>query len=111
MRLYFPSEHEESESLDAMCNSSPTRSDILREAERTVCGHRGQDYGTPEDNFAVIARMWEAYLNVSVDAKDVAMMMCLFKIGRIMTGTATKDSFVDLAGYAACGAEIALGGV
>jgi len=35
------------------------------------------------------------------------MMMALLKIARIRTGTATEDSFVDLAGYAACGAEIA----
>lgn len=35
------------------------------------------------------------------------MMMALLKIARIKTGTATEDSFVDLAGYAACGAEIA----
>jgi hypothetical protein len=34
--------------------------------------------------------------------------MALLKIARIRTGTATEDSFVDLAGYAACGAEIAL---
>ena len=34
------------------------------------------------------------------------MMMALLKIARISTGTGTDDSFVDLAGYAACGAEI-----
>ena len=33
-------------------------------------------------------------------------MMALLKIARIKTGKATEDSFVDLAGYAACGAEI-----
>lgn len=33
-------------------------------------------------------------------------MMALLKIARIRTGTATDDSYVDLAGYAACGAEI-----
>ena len=35
------------------------------------------------------------------------MMMALLKIARIKSGTATEDSFVDLAGYAACGGEIA----
>lgn len=40
------------------------------------------------------------------NAIDVAMMMALLKIARIRTGTATDDSYVDLAGYAACGAEI-----
>lgn len=35
------------------------------------------------------------------------MMMGLLKVARIATGTGTHDSFVDLAGYAACGGEIA----
>lgn len=34
------------------------------------------------------------------------MMMCLLKVARIRSGGGTGDSFVDLAGYAACGAEI-----
>lgn len=34
-------------------------------------------------------------------------MMALMKIARIKTGTSTDDCFVDLAGYAACGGEIA----
>lgn len=42
-------------------------------------------------------------------AKDVAVMMALMKIARIKTGTGTADCFVDLAGYAACGGEIATG--
>lgn len=84
-----------------------TRSDILRKAEQCVCGQREQDYGSPEDNFQVIADLWNAYKNVSFTPTDVAMMMALLKIARIKTGTATEDSFVDLAGYAACGGEIA----
>lgn len=35
------------------------------------------------------------------------MMMALLKVARIRSGTGTEDSFVDLAGYAACGGEIA----
>ena len=37
------------------------------------------------------------------------MMMALLKIARIKSGTATEDSYIDLAGYAACGGEIATG--
>ena len=66
-----------------------TRVDVLRRAEECVCGHREQDYGSPEDNFEAIADFWETYLNrgclandgrVHLDASDVAMMMALFKI-------------------------------
>lgn len=38
------------------------------------------------------------------------MMMALLKVARIYTGTGTEDSFVDLAGYAACAGEIVTGG-
>ena len=84
-----------------------TRPEILDKAKECVCGQREQDYGSPEDNFNVIAELWSAYKRIHFDAQDVAMMMALLKIARIKSGTATEDSFVDLAGYAACGGEIA----
>ena len=69
--------------------------------------------GAENDNFAFIAELWESYLRRIVPAHvclrpmDVAIMMTLLKIARIGTGTQTEDSFVDLAGYAACAAELA----
>lgn len=91
-----------------------TRADILHAAEKCVCGQRETDYGTPEDNFETIAGLWETYLrracvdeagNVYIEANDVAMMMALLKIARIAAGGGKADSWIDLAGYAACGAE------
>lgn len=82
------------------------RPEILDKAKACVCGHRENEYGSPEDNFKTIASLWSAYKGVDFSANDVAMMMALLKIARIRTGTATEDSFVDLAGYAACGGEI-----
>ena len=87
-------------------DTSNTRAYVLREAERCVCGHREQDYGSPEDNFKIIALLWSAYLDYPVNSLDVAMMMSLLKVARIRTGNGTMDSFIDLAGYAACGGEI-----
>lgn len=83
------------------------RQETLEAAIKCVCGERQDQYGRPEDNFKTIAKLWSAYLGYTVSDIDVAMMMSLLKIARIRTGTATDDSFVDLAGYAACGAEIA----
>lgn len=85
-----------------------TRADILHAAERAVCGDREKQYGSPEDNFGLIGQLWTIYTGTMITAADVAMMMGLFKIARIKTGVGTRDSYVDLAGYAACGAEIAL---
>ena len=84
-----------------------TRAEILQDAEKCVCGKREQDYGTPENNFMRIANLWSAYTGHNYSDVDVAMMMALLKIARIKSGTSTVDSFVDLAGYAACGGEIA----
>ena len=82
------------------------RAEILHEAEHCICGQREQDYGSPESNFEIIANLWTDYLDAEVSALAVAMMMCLLKIARIKNGGGTGDSFVDLAGYAACGGEI-----
>ena len=84
-----------------------TRESILNRAIECVCGERERDYGSPEDNFGSIAIYWSAHLGMEITAEDVAVMMALLKIARIGTGTATDDSWVDLAGYAACGGEIA----
>lgn len=86
------------------------RQEILDKAKDCVCGQRQQDYGNPEDNFAAIADFWTIYINIPevvFTPKDVAMMMALLKVARIRTGKGTMDSYVDLAGYAACAGEIA----
>lgn len=82
-----------------------TRLDTLKAAAECVCGSREEDYGSPEDNFGVIAGLWTAYTGTAVTPKDVAMMMALLKIARAKAGS-KPDTYVDLAGYAACGAEI-----
>ena len=90
------------------------RAQILNEARDIICSDRNKQYGEPEDNFAVIGELWSQYLrrakDVAIDLNgyDVGMLMALFKIGRLETGTPKRDNFVDLAGYVACAAEIAL---
>ena len=83
-----------------------TRAEILEAARACVCGQREQDYGAPEDSFALIGQLWTAYMGVAFSQKDVAMLMALLKVARIRRGD-KADSFVDLAGYAACAGEIA----
>lgn len=96
-----------------------TREETLKAAIQAVTQDRENEYGAPEDSFAVIAAMWAVYVKsrcvggdapVCIVADDVAIMMCLLKIARITTGEVKADSYVDLAGYAACAAEIATGG-
>lgn len=97
----------EKPAVDARPELEPwTRKRVLREAEKCVCGHREQDYGTPEDNFGRIAEFWTTYMGVEFGTVDVAIMMALLKIARISENMQHMDSWVDLAGYAACGGEI-----
>lgn len=89
------------------------RTECLETASKIVSGERQDSYGSPEHNFNRIAEMWTTYLAGRneerldyITAKDVAIMMMLLKVARLMSGTSTKDSWVDICGYAACGCEI-----
>ncbi|MDO5139394.1 MAG: DUF6378 domain-containing protein [Oscillospiraceae bacterium] len=75
------------------------REQILKEA-------MSQINGKPEQDFKLVADMWSSYTGTNITALDVAMMMCLLEVTRIKNGRGSEDSFVGLAGYASCGAEI-----
>lgn len=101
---------------DTPTDTPTTRAEILDAAKKIVTGDREKQYGSPEDNFAVIARFWEVYLSercvgggaeVTLNPDDVAMLMTLMKVARITTGTFKGDSYIDACGYLACAAEIA----
>lgn len=83
-----------------------TRSEILNAAMKATNGDRDKKHGRPEDSFAMIGQLWEAYTGRMFSNVDVAIMLGLLKVARIKTGTGGMDSFVDLAGYAACAGEL-----
>lgn len=92
-----------------------TRAEILDTAKQIVTTDRNARYGEPEDNFDVIAQFWNHYITATqgvclyLSATDVAIMMALFKIGRISTARDMhEDSYIDAAGYIACAAECAV---
>lgn len=88
------------------------RAEVLNTALAAV-EQRGRSYGKPENNFARIARRWNLHLlnrygvEPKLDAVDVAVMMADMKLARLEETPTHDDSWVDLAGYAACGAEVA----
>lgn len=92
-----------------------TRPDILNTALSHVTRDRTATHGNPENNFATIASFWTTYLRgcgiLSPDAQlstyDIAALMSLMKISRIITSPEHADHWIDLAGYAACGGELA----
>jgi hypothetical protein len=92
------------------------RGQVLRDALEVINGERQDQYGSPEDSFALIAEYWAVYLrnkiqkergNIDVNdyifsefiqGDDVAYMMTLFKIAR-ENFQHKKDNLVDAAGY------------
>lgn len=89
------------------------RGQVLLEAHKIINGDRQQSYGNPEDTHAVIADLWNGYLQglarvygdefsfPYLTNVDVAHMMVLFKIARQINGAGKRDSAVDGCGYLA----------
>lgn len=104
-------------------SSAPMTKHRLLDLAKEATADRGLNYGKPEDNFARIARRWNTFLvnrgyisphqrltdfGGPINPADVAMMCADLKMARLENQPVHQDSWVDLAGYAACGAEIAL---
>tara|TARA_R100001510_G_C7637096_1_gene195101 strand:+ start:963 stop:1262 length:300 start_codon:yes stop_codon:yes gene_type:complete len=71
---------------------------------------RGEDYGTIHETHERIAIMWTVLLGREVSPEEVVMCMIAVKMARLAQSPGHLDSWVDIAGYAACGAEVLDGG-
>jgi len=87
-----------------------TRAEILAAAAHAVTQDRNATHGEPEDSFGLIAAYWTAHLDQYISRADVAVMMNLLKLARIKTSPEHADHWIDIAGYAACGGEVATNG-
>jgi hypothetical protein len=83
------------------------RKQILDSAADAVLRDRNATHGAPENSFGTIAKLWSVFLDKDVEPWQVAMMLGLLKVARAKGNPANADNFVDLAGYAACGGELA----
>lgn len=83
--------------------SREVRQAILDSAAKAVNGSRNDDYGEPYDDFARIAQMWGAMFDKVFTPEDVAKALIAVKLGRLTHTPGHEDSWVDIAGYAACG--------
>lgn len=94
--------------LDAAPQPGVTRAKVLDFAGQAVLIDRAKTHGQDlEDSFAVIARYWTNLFGVVVEPWQVPLAMSLLKIARTNQNPKHLDNWVDQAGYAACGAEVA----
>jgi hypothetical protein len=91
------------------------RAEALTEAIDLITGDRNAQYGPPTQDFQRAAAALNAYGYRRVDhsgeneilPSDIAIIVPLIKISRLMHSRGKRDSWVDLAGYAGCGYECA----
>ena len=92
-------------------SAQTTRESILEEIKNAILKDRQTTYGPPEDSFAIIADLWTVYMSRHKPGPllphDVAALMALMKIARIMLNPYHPDSWVDAGGYSICGGELA----
>ena len=97
------------EARDYEKNAPMTRKECLDAAANAVLRDRNQDYGDSEDNFRDIAIIWTVQLGSKltepITAADVAALCIGVKLARLKTSPRVTDHWVDIAGYAACGAS------
>ena len=86
------------------------RKECLDSAAEAVLKNRQELYGKPEDGFAGIAAIWSVILGRKIASHEVALCLAALKIVRATNSPAHADNWVDMAGYAACGSEIATDG-
>lgn len=86
-----------------------SRAYILEHAKELINGERDEIYGDPSENFTRIGTMIAPIVNVErVTPEQVAMIMVVLKLSRLINTPDHEDSWTDIAGYAALGGEIAL---
>jgi hypothetical protein len=90
-----------------MTTGAAARSHVLQTAERLVNNERNTQYDEPSADFARTAAMWTAYFGIPIAMHDVAAAIAMLKLSRIRHNPDHLDNWVDLAGYAACGADVA----
>ena len=83
------------------------RAEILDTARYYVDGDRARTHGSPEESFSAVARVWSARLGVPVSPAQVCLMLVDLKVARAWSNPGHEDNWIDIAGYAACGGEVA----
>ena len=98
---------QEQDDLNGM-REDTERDRILDRARAAITGPRQRDYGSPEPGFSRAGKMWAAVLGLeTVTAEQVAMCMVALKVSRLAETPSHRDSWDDIAGYAALGGEVA----
>jgi hypothetical protein len=82
------------------------RAEQLLEQAASVVARRRGTYGQPCNLFEHVARRWSLVLGVKVTPAQAMLCLIDLKIARLAHDPQHLDSITDIAGYAACLAEV-----
>jgi len=82
------------------------RAQVLQKAFKLVHGPRAKKYGPPLTNHQRIAAGFSVIFDQEVTPSQVVKALIWLKIARLVNEN-DDDSWIDIAGYAAIGSEIA----
>ena len=85
--------------------------EVLEEAIALIHGQRADDYGDARLSFQRMADLVNPIIKKAdgnLTASDMSLVMIQVKIARLQESPDHEDSWIDIAGYAALGAQIAI---
>lgn len=82
------------------------KAEALLQHAAAVVTRRRRNYGDPRDLFERVAVRWSQVLGVKVTPAQVAVLLIDLKVARLAGDPRHLDSVIDVAGYAACLAEV-----
>tara|TARA_R110000824_G_scaffold309006_1_gene496417 strand:+ start:584 stop:955 length:372 start_codon:yes stop_codon:yes gene_type:complete len=85
--------------------------EVLERAISLIHGQRAKDYGDAQSSFQRMADLVSPIIKKAdgnLSASDMALVMIQVKIARLQESPNHADSWIDIAGYAGLGAQLAL---
>jgi|TARA_R110002110_G_scaffold27277_1_gene99502 hypothetical protein len=81
--------------------ASDKNKNFMNEVVALIEGGRSDDYGDSEVNHQRIADMWSVILQKPIEPHEVYLCMIAVKMSRLTESPKHRDSWLDIAGYAA----------
>jgi hypothetical protein len=89
-----------------MTQQLPMAAEQLLEQASSIVHDRRHTYGQPLNLFERVAVRWSQVLGTKVTPAQVIVCLIDLKVARLSHDPRHLDSIIDLAGYAACLAEV-----
>lgn len=89
-------------------SNKSARDFTLDKAKELINGDRKSVYGDAATEFGKVADAWNAIFGWNVRVEQVPQAMAVLKMIRLQNSPDHIDSWIDIAGYTALGAETAL---